>query len=68
MLLTIINETGHTELKNQTSTDVIDQINDHPSHWVIINGELTSREMISEVSWDTVTSVDLIPAIVGGTQ
>jgi len=68
MLLTIINETGHTELANQTSTDVIDQINDHPSHWVIINGELTSREMISEVSWDTVTSVDLIPAIVGGTQ
>ena len=68
MLLTIINETGHTELANQTSTDVIDQINDHPSHWVIINGELTSREMISEVSWDTVTAVDLIPAIVGGTQ
>jgi len=68
MLLTIMNESGHTELVNQTSSQVIDQINDHPSHWVIINGELTSREMISEVSWDTVTSVDLIPAIVGGTQ
>lgn len=63
-----MNESGHTELVNQTSSQVIDQINDHPSHWVIINGELTSREMISEVSWDTVTSVDLIPAIVGGTQ
>ncbi|QDP59670.1 MAG: hypothetical protein GOVbin1753_103 [Prokaryotic dsDNA virus sp.] len=68
MLLTIMNESGHTELVNQTSSQVIDQINDHPSHWVIIDGELTSREMISEVSWDTVTSVDLIPAIVGGTQ
>ena len=68
MLLTIMNESGHTELVNQTSSQVIDQINDHPSHWVIINGELTSREMISEVTWDTVTSVDLIPAIVGGTQ
>ncbi len=63
-----MNESGHTELVNQTSSQVIDQINDHPSHWVIINGELTSREMISEVTWDTVTSVDLIPAIVGGTQ
>ena len=68
MLLTIINETGHTELASQTSSQVIDQINDLPSHWVIIDGDLTSREMISEVSWDTVTSVDLIPAIVGGTQ
>ena len=63
-----MNESGHTELVNQTSSQVIDQINDPPSHWVIIDGELTSREMISEVSWDTVTSVDLIPAIVGGTQ
>ncbi len=68
MLLTIINETGHTELVNQTAEKVIDQINDHPSHWVVIDGDLTSREMISSVSWDSVESVDLIPAIVGGTQ
>tara|TARA_R100000808_G_scaffold25064_1_gene61150 strand:- start:5869 stop:6072 length:204 start_codon:yes stop_codon:yes gene_type:complete len=67
MLLTIINETGHTELV-ATQSEVIDQINDHPSHWVIIDGDLTSREMISEVSWDSVESVDLIPAIVGGIQ
>jgi hypothetical protein len=67
MLLTIINETGHTEMVVDRS-GVIDQINDHPSHWVVIDGELTSREMISEVSWDSVESVDLIPAIVGGLQ
>ena len=41
MLLTIINETGHTELV-ATQSEVIDQINDHPSHWVIIDGDLTS--------------------------
>ena len=68
MLLTIINETGHTELVNQTAEKVIDQINDDPSHWVVIDGDLTSREMISSVSWDSVESVDLIPAIVGGIQ
>ena len=68
MLLTIINETGHTELVNQTVEKVIDQINDHPSQWVVIDGDLTSREMISSVSWDSVESVDLIPAIVGGIQ
>ena len=67
MKLRILNETGHTELEVSTS-EVIDQINDHPSHWVVIDGDLTSREMISSVSWDSVESVDLIPAIVGGIQ
>jgi len=65
MLLTIINETGHTELE-VTQTEVIEQINDHPTHWVFIDGELTSRETISDVDWETVESVDLTPAIVGG--
>ena len=67
MLLTIINETGHTEM-SVTMTEVIEQINDHPTHWVLIDGELTSRETITEVNWDTVDSVDLIPAIVSGSQ
>ncbi len=65
MLLTIINETGHTELE-VTQVEVIEQINDHPTHWVIIDGDLTSREEITNVEWETVESVDLIPAIVGG--
>jgi hypothetical protein len=65
MLLTIINETGHTELE-VTQTEVIEQINDHPTHWVFIDGELTSRETISDVDWEAVESVDLTPAIVGG--
>jgi len=65
MLLTIINETGHTELE-VTASEVIDQINDHPTHWVFVDGVLTSREEITDVSWDSVESVDLTPAIVGG--
>jgi|TARA_R110000824_G_scaffold35901_15_gene112003 hypothetical protein len=67
MILTIINETGHTEMV-ATQVEAIEQINDHPTHWVIVDGELTSRETISSVNWDSVESVDLIPAIVGGSQ
>ena len=65
MLLTIINETGHTELE-VTQREVIEQINDHPTHWVFIDGELTARETIADVEWETVEAVDLTPAIVGG--
>ena len=65
MLLTIINETGHTELEVNTE-EVIDQINDHPTHWVFVDGELVSREEMTDVNWDEVESVDLTPAIVGG--
>jgi len=67
VLLTIINDTGHSEMV-VNMTEVIEQINDHPTHWVLVDGELTSRETITEVNWDSVESVDLIPAIVGGNQ
>ena len=60
-----MNDTGHTELQ-VTAREVIDQINDHPSLWVFVNGEMVSRENISAVSWDGVDSVNLIPAMVGG--
>tara|TARA_R100001443_G_scaffold72179_1_gene80300 strand:+ start:15992 stop:16192 length:201 start_codon:yes stop_codon:yes gene_type:complete len=63
--LTILNETGHTELI-MASDEVIEQIDTHPTHWVFINGEMMSRETIGEINWDTVESVDLTPAIVGG--
>jgi len=65
MLLTIINETGHTELE-VTQREAIEQINDHPTHWVFVDGELTARELIADVEWETVNAVDLTPAIVGG--
>ena len=47
-------------------SEVIDQIDRHPTHWVFVDGEITSRESINEINWETVQSVDLTPAIVGG--
>ena len=63
--LIVQNETGHTELI-MASDEVIEQIDTHPTHWVFVNGEMMSRETIGEINWDTVESVDLTPAIVGG--
>jgi len=63
--LRILNETGHTELE-MASLEVIEQIDAHPTHWLFVDGEMISREQVSEINWDDVTSVDLTPAIVGG--
>jgi DNA/RNA endonuclease YhcR with UshA esterase domain len=63
--LRIMNETGHTEVV-LASESVIEQIDRHPTHWVFIDGEMVSREGITEINWDSVQSVDLTPAIVGG--
>ena len=63
--LRIMNETGHTEVVLAES-EVIDQIDQHPTHWVFIDGEMVARESIAGINWDTVQSVDLTPAIVGG--
>jgi hypothetical protein len=63
--LRIMNETGHTEVVLAQS-EVIDEIDRHPTHWVFIDGEMVSRESIGEINWETVQSVDLTPAIVGG--
>lgn len=65
MKLKILNETGHTELE-VTQKEVIDQINEHPTHWVFIDGEMVSRQEITQVSWDDVEVVTLTQAIVGG--
>ncbi len=63
--LRILNETGHTTLSIEAK-EVIEQIHDHPTHWVFVDGEMVAREGINEINWDTVQSVDLTPAIVGG--
>ena len=63
--LTIMNETGHTELMLEAS-QVIEQIETNPTHWIFIDGELGVRAEIGEVNWDTVQAVQLSPAIVGG--
>jgi|TARA_R100001510_G_scaffold45750_1_gene42506 hypothetical protein len=63
--LRILNETGHTEV-TLAAEEVIEQIDTHPTHWVFIDGEMVSREQITTLDWNTVESVDLTPAIVGG--
>ena len=63
--LTILNETGHTELTLDAS-EVIEQINTHPTDWVFVDGEMVSRENIASINWDEVDTVMLTPAIVGG--
>jgi len=65
MKLRIMNDTGHTELEVSAS-EMIEQINDHPTHWVFVNGDMVSREAISSVDWEQVDNVNLIPAMVGG--
>lgn len=65
MKLRIMNDTGHTELEVSAS-EMIEQINDHPTHWVFVDGDMVSREAISSVDWEQVDNVNLIPAMVGG--
>jgi len=63
--LRILNETGHTQVE-MASSEVIEQIDNHPTHWIFVDGEMISRQDISSINWDTVASIDLTPAIVGG--
>ena len=65
MKLRIMNDTGHTELECQAE-EMIDQINDHPTHWIFVDGDMVIRENISDVDWETVDEVKLVPAVVGG--
>lgn len=46
--------------------ELIDQINEHPSHWVSLDGEIIERKTVQAVNWEGIECVDLIPAIVGG--
>ena len=61
-----MNDTGHTQLDDVSASQMIEQINDHPTHWVFVNGDMVSREAISSVDWEQVDNVNLIPAMVGG--
>ena len=67
MKLRIMNETGHTEL-DVTTSEMIEQIAEHPSHWVYVDGDMVSRASVADIVWDDVDSVNLVPQIVGGSQ
>tara|TARA_R100000995_G_scaffold5415_1_gene2593 strand:- start:29143 stop:29346 length:204 start_codon:yes stop_codon:yes gene_type:complete len=66
MKLRIMNDTGHTELVDVSATQMVEQITDHPTHWVYVDGEMVTREAIGNIAWDEVDNVNLVPAIVGG--
>ena len=65
MKLTILNETGHTSLELERE-GMIEQITDHPTLWVFIDGEMVAREEIVSIDWNEVNSVTLTPQVVGG--
>ena len=62
-----MNETGHTDLDVNTS-EMIEQLAEHPTHWVYVDGDMVSRESVNDINWDDVESVNLVQAIVGGNQ
>ena len=65
-----------SDLKSNYTQNIVVEVafNGEPSalstteswYWVFVDGEMVSRENISAVSWDSVDSVNLIPAMVGG--
>lgn len=63
--VTILNETGHTEL-TLAANDALDQIIEHPTHWAYIDGELVTREELPNIDFNNVEEVVLTHAIVGG--
>ena len=65
--ITILNETGHTEL-TLSASEALDQIIDHPTHWAYIDGELVTREEIANIDFNEVDEVVLAQAIVGGSN
>ena len=65
MKLTIMNDTGHTNLE-LNEEGMVEQILDHPTHWVFIDGVMTSRAQIGNIDWDEVATVRLDPPMVGG--
>jgi len=63
--VTILNETGHTELE-MSAFETKEQIMDHPTHWVYVDGELVSRTEVNNINFEQVDDVTLTQAIVGG--
>jgi len=63
--VTILNDTGHTEME-LTAEEAIEQIYNHPTHWAYINGEMVSHEDIADIPLEEIETVILTQAIVGG--
>jgi len=68
MRLLIGNETGHTVMENVQVDEMLDHLQEHPTHWVYLDGLQKARESITASDWDTVTEVKLMPGMVGGQE
>ena len=65
MKLIIQDDSGHTEMEVNVA-GLMEQINDHPSHWVVVDDILVAEEKIPDVDWETVNEVKLMEHVVGG--
>ena len=63
--VTILNQTGHTVL-DLSVEETIETINNHPTHWAYVYGELMSVEQIMALPEEDIEDVVLTQAIVGG--
>ena len=63
--VTILNQTGHSVL-DLSVEETIETINNHPTHWAYVNGELMSVEQIMALPEEDIEDVVLTQAIVGG--
>ena len=63
--VTILNQTGHTVL-DLSVEETIETINNHPTHWAYVNGELMTVEQIMALPEEVIEDVVLTQAIVGG--
>ena len=63
--VTILNQTGHTVL-DLSVEETIETINNHPTHWAYVNGELMSVEQIMALPEEDIEDAVLTQAIVGG--
>tara|TARA_R110002167_G_scaffold111007_2_gene282322 strand:- start:7263 stop:7469 length:207 start_codon:yes stop_codon:yes gene_type:complete len=63
--VTILNQTGHTELELSAS-EAVEQIYNHPTHWAYINGELVAHEDVVNINLEDIEDITLAQAIVGG--
>jgi len=63
--VTILNDTGHTELV-LSAEEAVEQIYNHPTHWAYINGEMVAHADVANIPLETIESVILTQAIVGG--
>ncbi|MAP53719.1 MAG: hypothetical protein CL605_02335 [Altibacter sp.] len=63
--VTILNDTGHTELV-LSAEEAVEQIYNHPTHWAYINGEMVAHADVANIPLESIETVILTQAIVGG--